>query len=350
MPTCDEIAQSVVQAQAAPDVAVGCAAQGKGGWVTDVGGVIEELFDLASLTKPMTALAVARREGLAARTLGSVLPEVAETASAGATIELLLAHRAGLSAHLPLFEELLRGKARTEVLAEAADARRDDARGAPPREGFAPLYSDIGYILAGLALARHAGTSDAGEAIARLVVEPMGLAASLGTARELEARGIDVVARAAPTEEVAWRGGVVRGRVHDENAWMLTGAGGSGHAGMFGTVAATLAFGCGVLDALEGPAGGRLAWLVAERQGGTLRAGFDGKNAEASSAGSRMGPRAFGHLGFTGTSLWIDPDAAVVVVLLTNRVHPTRANVKIREARPVAHDALFARALALVPR
>jgi CubicO group peptidase (beta-lactamase class C family) len=63
-----------------------------------------------------------------------------------------------------------------------------------------------------------------------------------------------------------------------------------------------------------------------------------------------MGPRAFGHLGFTGTSLWIDPDARVVVALLTNRVCPTRENVAIRAARPIAHDALFERALALSPR
>jgi CubicO group peptidase (beta-lactamase class C family) len=78
-----------------------------------------------------------------------------------------------------------------------------------------------------------------------------------------------------------------------------------------------------------------------------LRAGFDGKSAEGSSAGIVCGPRTFGHLGFTGTSLWIDPDAEIVAVLLTNRVHPARDNVKIREARPAAHDALHARALEL---
>ena len=61
-----------------------------------------------------------------------------------------------------------------------------------------------------------------------------------------------------------------------------------------------------------------------------------------SSAGARCGPRTFGHLGFTGTSLWIDPDAEAVVVLLTNRVHPTRDNAGLRAARPIAHDALFA--------
>jgi CubicO group peptidase (beta-lactamase class C family) len=127
--------------------------------------------------------------------------------------------------------------------------------------------------------------------------------------------------------------------VHDENAWAMSGEGGSGHAGMFGTVGAVVAFGCAVLDAIE-----ELECLVAPRPGGTLRAGFDGKSDEGSSAGSLAGPRAFGHLGFTGTSLWIDPDAGAVVVLLTNRVCPTRDHSLIRAARPQVHDALFARA------
>jgi CubicO group peptidase (beta-lactamase class C family) len=78
-----------------------------------------------------------------------------------------------------------------------------------------------------------------------------------------------------------------------------------------------------------------------------LRAGFDGRSLEGSSAGTRMGPRAFGHLGFTGTSLWIDPDARIVVTLLTNRVCPTREHLAIRAARPAAHDALFERAAVL---
>jgi serine-type D-Ala-D-Ala carboxypeptidase len=342
-PICAEVAEEVVRTGVAPSAAAGCAVKGAGGWKSEVGGDPDLYFDLASLTKPMTALAVAK-SGLLDRRLGEVVPELATSAAGSAPIELLIAHRAGLVAHLPLFEGLVRGGAAAFAVRAAADAIREDARGPIPSGGFPPVYSDLGYILAGVALSRHAGTRDAGEAILRLVVEPMGLAPKVGTARELGAKGIDLVVRAAPTEYVAWRGGVVRGRVHDENAWMLTGEGGSGHAGMFGTIAGTLAFGVAVLDAVRAP---ELAWLVRERPGGTLRAGFDGKSAEGSSAGARFGPRSFGHLGFTGTSLWIDPDAGIVAVLLTNRVHPTRENLGIREARPRAHDALFARALEL---
>ena len=75
--------------------------------------------------------------------------------------------------------------------------------------------------------------------------------------------------------------------------------------------------------------------------GGTLRAGFDGKSPEGSSAGTRASSQAFGHLGFTGTSLWCDPEPMRVAVLLSNRVYPTRENARIRAARPRVHDALF---------
>jgi CubicO group peptidase (beta-lactamase class C family) len=296
------------------------------------------LFDLASVTKPMTALAVVRAHIDPATPLARWLPEARGTASENMPLELLLSHRAGLDAHRTLYAPLARGEPVdvAAALREAADARRADAPGVPPTAGFPPLYSDLGYLLAGVALARAVGARDAGEAIGRLVLEPLGIADGAGTIRELAARGVR--GPFAPTETVAWRGGPVVGAVHDENAWALTGLGGSGHAGIFGTVDAVLTFGLAVLDGIRT---GELQWLVRERQGGTLRAGFDGKSPEGSSAGTRMGPRTVGHLGFTGTSLWIDPDAGVVVSLLTNRVCPTRAHVSIRAARPWAHDALF---------
>lgn len=269
------------------------------------------------------------------------MPEARGTPSEHAPLELLLAHRAGLEAHRTFFEPLRSGTGGGVIdaaacLREAASARRPDARGELPAEGFAPLYSDLGYLLVGVALARAVGARDAGEAIARLVLEPLGIADRLGTVRDLAARGVR--GPFAPTETVSWRGGAVIGAVHDENAWALSGLGGSGHAGLFGTVDAVQTFGLAVLDELRAPG---WQWLVRERPGGTLRAGFDGKSLQGSSAGSRLGARSIGHLGFTGTSLWIDPDAGVVVSLLTNRVCPTREHLAIRTARPWVHDALF---------
>jgi serine-type D-Ala-D-Ala carboxypeptidase len=336
----------------APNVAAGCAVRVPSGFRVEEGGDKGTYFDLASLTKPMTAVAVARSGLPFDRSLGSVVTELAASASADATTSILLSHRAGLAPHVPLYMPLLAGGTVDvdEALRSAAGARREECVGSMPAGGFPPIYSDLGYILAGAALARHTGALDAGQVIEELVATPLGAGRELGSARSLEGAGVDLVVRAAPTEEVAWRGGVVRGRVHDENAWALTGLGASGHAGMFGTLGAVLAFGCGVLDALSsrGPfAGADVEELVRERPGGSLRAGFDGKSIVGSSAGALLGSRAFGHLGFTGTSLWIDPDAEIVVALLTNRVHPSRENTAIRAARPLAHDALFRRALVL---
>jgi serine-type D-Ala-D-Ala carboxypeptidase len=156
----------------------------------------------------------------------------------------------------------------------------------------------------------------------------------------------------APTEVVPFRGGEVAAAVHDENAWVYAGEGVAGHAGLFGTAESVARFGTAVLDALAGRNPGWLTpreieVLTRTRPGGTLRAGFDGRAAAGSAAGSAFGERSFGHLGFTGTSLWCDPDAEVVAVILTNRVHPTRDNIAIRTARPGVHDALFALGTAL---
>ncbi len=358
----DELSRIVVGRGVARAVAAGCAAWRGGastrgtshggggpatppGWVREVGGETTLLFDLASVTKPMTAVAAARVGIDPTAPLGHLVALARGTESESVSLELLLAHRAGLAAHRTLFAPLLRGEPVDvpAALREAAEARRPDARGPAPAEGFAPLYSDLGYVLAGEALARAVGARDAGDAIAEVLLGPLGIADAAGTIRELAARG--VAGPFAPTEDVAWRGGIVCGAVHDENAWALTGYGGSGHAGIFATVDALLTFGVAVLEA-----GPELGWLLRERPGGTLRAGFDGKSPEGSSAGTHMGKDSFGHLGFTGTSLWMDPDAKVVTVLLTNRVCPSRQHLAIREARPWAHDALFERAVLIRDR
>jgi CubicO group peptidase (beta-lactamase class C family) len=345
--TADEIARRIVAEAVAPNCAAGCALR-TASWHREVGGDVDVLFDLASVTKPLTAVAVARAGIAPATTLGALLEEARGTASERVTIEHLLAHRAGLEAHRPLYAPLLRGESVdvAAALREAADARRVDAAGDVPPDGFAPLYSDLGYILVGAALARAVGARDAGEAIARLVLEPLGIAGAAGTVRDLKERGVG--GPFAPTEEVGWRGGLIHGAVHDENAWALTGFGGSGHSGLFATADAVLAFGGAVLDALQGRtiALGNvdLHWLVRERPGSTLRAGFDGKSPAGSSAGAKLAITSFGHLGFVGTSLWIDPENRTIVTVLTNRVRYGRNHLAIRSARPWAHGALCSRA------
>lgn len=306
------------------------------------------VYDLASVTKPILAATIARlvRAGsLRLDTPVSQLLDLGGDAPADLTVEALLSHRAGLPAHLPLFEPLRQRRAlRRGAMLQAAASRRADCTGPLPASGFDPVYSDLGYLLLGEAAARSSGLPlDA--VMAREVAAPLGIA--IDSMRRLWATDPAVLGNVAATETVGFRGRL-QGVVHDENAWAIAGHGAAGHAGLFGRAADVARFGAAMLDALAGRCSSWLdaddaAVLVRERPGGTLRAGFDGVSQTGSSAGRLASSHAFGHLGFTGTSLWCDPTTEQVVVLLSNRVCPSRDNTTIRAARPRLHDALLER-------
>lgn len=311
------------------------------------------VFDLASLTKPVVALTLARLERASVlhrgEPLAALLPELADTPSGSVSLDLLCAHRAGLEAHRPFFvaEPGARQPSKEQILREAAEARRPECTGGPPEEGFAPVYSDLSYILVGEALARRSGRPlDA--LVTEEVAHPLGL--TLGSVRQLLRHEPLARRRFVPTEVIAWRGGVLRGVVHDENAWILEGEGTAGHAGLFGDVWSVVRLGTAILDAWTAR---KTEWLTADqieplvraRPGGSHAAGFDRRSSHRGegrpSSGTRFGPQTVGHLGFTGTSIWLDPASRLVGVLLTNRVHPSREHIAIRAARPAAYDALF---------
>jgi len=366
----DALAQNrIVSPGVAPAAVLGAGAYLDGAWRFAFGSAgtrsverrepvdVKTPFDLASVTKPFVACTAARlvRAGklrFGAR-LGEYAPELKGTASADVPLALLLSHRAGLGAHLPLYAPLLEGRAieREEALRAASNARREDCAGPYPEGGFPPLYSDLCYVLAGLVVERAAGVP-LERAVAAEVCDPLGLDAAC--AADWYERDARFAERVAPTEVVLFRGGEVTGEVHDENAWALFGRAMGGHAGLFGTAEGVARFGAAMVDAVDGRAPEFLHReearpLVEPRPGGTLRAGFDGRSAEGSSAGSEFGPASFGHLGFTGTSLWCDPEARVVSVILTNRVNPSRDNIGIRAERPRLNNELWRAAKRLFP-
>jgi len=356
--------------RAAPCAAVGAAIRAAGRWrlgsgyagrlwpapaTDDEAPAASEstLFDLASLTKPVVALTLARaeRRGLVRRSqsLGEVVPWLAPSPSGPVTLDLLSAHRAGLEAHRELFVARAGADQPSPeaALARAAAERRPECAGPAPAEGFAPIYSDLGYMLLGAALGSVSGVA-LDQLVRREIAEPLGL--ELGSARVLAAACGSreaFLARVAPTEIVPWRGGTLRGVVHDENAWVIANDALAGHAGAFADLRSVVLLGMAVVDAL---AGRRPEWLgpdeihplLRRRQGGTHCAGFDRRGSEEPMSGRHFGPETFGHLGFTGTSLWIDPERELVGVLLSNRVHPTRDTTAIRAARPAVYDALYA--------
>lgn len=360
------------QFAAAPCACVAAAIRREGSWTFGLGAsgklwgdgaappaTVDTVFDLASVTKPLTALTMARL-GLQGRLrreeeLAAVLPALEGTRSARVPLDLFAAHRAGLDGHRPLYAPLVDGREvdRLEALRVAADARREGEQcaGEPPLDGFPPVYSDLGYLLLGEVIAARGG-DDLDRIVHREVVEPLGL--SIASARMSRERDPAFDERVAPTEVVPWRKGMIRGAVHDENAWALAADRSAGHAGLFGDALSVARLGVAILDALAGRSDLLSATdmepLVRTRPGGSLLAGFDRRSGDAPSSGKRFGPSTFGHLGFTGTSLWMDPDAELVGVLLTNRVHPTRAADAIRRARPATYDAIAERMLALNTR
>lgn len=296
----------------------------------------DTLFDIASLTKPFTAsaalrLAVRNEIGLRA-SLDALLPKLAGATTGAATLEQLLAHEAGFTAWLPLFEAVPPAERGTE-----AGRRRivELALAASPAAlpGERAIYSDLGFIALGEILERVTGRKP-GALIEAEVTGPLGLA-SVCSSHALPST------RFAATGDCPWRDRVLRGEVHDDNAWSMGGL--AGHAGLFATATDVARFGA--------------AWLMTREEGGWLAAdlarlavrrrplgrglGWDLRSPEGSTAGTRFSADSFGHLGFTGCSLWVDPVANVAVALLTNRVCLGRDNDAIRAFRPAFHDGVM---------
>jgi serine-type D-Ala-D-Ala carboxypeptidase len=317
---------------------------------------LETVYDLASLTKPLaTTTAVLRlvQDGRLSvdDSLQQYVEELTGSAIGDATVYHLLTHSAGLPAWRPLYEQIA-GK----------DRCTPEAQGGPPAEqvalalikqetlatppGVRSLYSDLGFILLGILVERVGGKSLA-VYCQQFVFEPMRAPLFfLGTKSTGSGSALRTdTAPIAPTEDDPWRGRLLRAEVHDENAYALGGA--AGHAGLFGTAAAVSAVVGHWLDSSVGRSRVLSIDLVRRfitRQdkiaGSSWALGWDTPSAPSSS-GNRFSASSFGHLGYTGTSIWVDPTRELEVVLLSNRVHPTRRNEAIKQFRPLIHDVIY---------
>jgi CubicO group peptidase (beta-lactamase class C family) len=299
-------------------------------------------FDLASLTKILAttpaAMLLYQRGALALEApLGRFLPG-AKASFAAQPIENFLAHVSGAAAWKPLFRavppDALHSPAGKTAIVRALLA---EAPLYPP--GERQVYSDIGFALLGLALEESAG-QPLHEFVAREIFAPLGID-ELAYLQLAPRAGLSLAA----TEDCPWRGRVLAGETHDENTWAAGGC--LGQSGVFGAARGVAQLADEFLAAARGA--GRLfspatlaRFLRAPAHvSGSFRLGFDTPNLQGSAAGSHFGPHSFGHLGFTGCSVWCDPDRRLSVVLLTNRVHPTRDNDALKELRPAVHDAVL---------
>lgn len=336
----------------------------------------ETLFDLASLTKVVTATAflclVAKDRVKLDEAVATVLPAFSgerpiypyedplrpgrfisvsnregvpysaeeEPVNAGeVTFRQLLTHSSGLPAWRPFYRRPF-----DEIV--PALLKSDFAY----RPGERVVYSDLGFMLLGLAISRLMALP-LNLAVARLVFDRLGNPAMRF--------GPVPAAQAAPTEACAWRGRRIQGEVHDENAWALggadtAGAGAAGHAGLFGTAAAVASLGQAwaaetSLADCQGENQLLPQWLAAEAtslqaEDGPVRRGLGWAlwSPDPDSAGYPLSKRTFGHTGFTGTSLYVDPERELVIACLTNEVYRGRQERKIGPFRVALHERVVA--------
>ncbi len=300
------------------------------------------LFDLASLTKPLaTTLSIlllvqSGQLGLS-EPLGTLLPAFRGTSKEKVTPSHLLYHTAGLPAHRPYYE----------FLASLPPHRRKEALNdrlvKEPQIhelGTVCEYSDIGFMILRWIVETISGQRLDQFSMANLYT-PLGIQDLFFMDLNENSPQGDFAA----TEKCPWRERLLEGVVSDENAYAVGGI--DGHAGLFGTASAVARLMTELMSTYLGRSTHGLfqkSWLdiFFTRDAFSGRAlGFDTPTAGTSSSGAFFSPNSIGHLGFTGTSVWTDLERDITVVLLTNRVHPSRDNVFIREFRPRIHDALM---------
>ena len=299
-----------------------------------------DLFDLASLTKVIsttTAVMLLVDEGRIdlERPVADYLPAFGQNGKGMVTVRQLLTHTGGLIPFRPFHMQGVRSGAevRRHILSDTL-AYEPDSRS---------RYSDFGPITLAWMIEEITG-QDFARFVHDRVFQPLAMVDTgyqPSSNRDLP--------NAVPTEtDDYFRQRVLQGEVHDETAWLLGGT--AGHAGLFSTIRDLTRF-AGMLSR-AGRIGGTVFLRPETLRRFTTRMSPNGDHSRAlgwdtksmtgySSAGSRFGPRSFGHTGFTGTSFWFDPDSQLYVILLTNRVHPSRDNRKHIPVRPAVADAAF---------
>ncbi len=303
-------------------------------------------FDLASLTKvlattPLVLDLIQRGQAELTDPVRRYLAGYSGGGREAVTLAHLLEHTSGLPAWRAYYEEVAaaHGGAWLATSSGQRAVRELVASQAPETgPGTRAVYSDLGFILLDWIIEKVAGRP-MDRVFHKRIAGRLGIKSLFFI--DLKSRARSRAARRgrvfAATERCPWRGRTLSGEVHDDNAYAMGGV--SGHAGLFGDAGSVAELASAWLDSYRGRASifahglTRRFWRRSAVPGSTRTLGFD-----TPSAGSRLSPRSVGHTGFTGTSLWIDPERELVVVLLCNRVHPGRANEAIKEFRARAHQ------------
>ncbi|HUQ98115.1 MAG TPA: serine hydrolase domain-containing protein [Gemmatimonadaceae bacterium] len=340
----DKVVKTAIEEAVAPGVAIAVGRNGHIGYMKGYGYIdwnqpgspvvdTNTLYDLASLTKVIatTMVAMILEEGGQLnldRTVASYLPEFNSPEKAQITVRQLLTHSGGLEAGANIYAT---ARGREQYLQQIS------ARPLQYTPGTSMIYSDWDMIILQLVMERITGkTLDV--LAAEKIFKPLGM---VDTQFQPP---VSLRPRIAPTQIDDARGGLLWGSVHDENAWAMGGV--AGHAGLFSTAKDLAIFSMTLLNGGEGPNGVRIVkpatlarWTSRQGKESSRTLGWDSPEG-GSSAGQFFSPWSFGHTGFTGTSIWIDPEKDLFVVVLTNRVNPTRSNTRHVQLRRDVADAV----------
>ncbi len=333
-------------------------------------------YDIASLTKPVataTLIMMLYGEGTISpeQTLDHWFKDRVPEANRGITIEMLMNHISGMPAWRPYYRELPSALVGTDegkefILSECLNEPRE-------HEAGTTIYSDLGYIVLGSIIERASGSS-LDELFEQRIAGPLGLKNTLFVRNGPEmirttSRRTDTTAgqhfptaaaphpkerppfrkRFAATEDCHWRSRVIHGEVHDQNAYAMGGV--AGHAGLFSDARDLHGF---ILSFMKGfTAEGLIPLttlkrffpledgLITPAMRGTFVGGWDTPSAKNSAAGHYSSLHSIGHLAYTGCSLWIDQEQDFWMILLSNRIHPSTTNEKIKAFRPHIHDLVY---------
>ncbi|HQI39750.1 MAG: hypothetical protein B6D44_12460 [Ignavibacteriales bacterium UTCHB2] len=296
---------------------------------------INTMFDLASLTKVIattTATMLCLNRGLfnLDDKVVKYIPEFGKNNKENITIKNLLLHNSGLPAFIRFYE---RGLNNNEVLNEIYSTKLENI------PGEKTIYSDLGFITLGKIIEKVTGkTLD--KFCADKIFKPLAMNSTYYNVPD------SLKKLCAPTEiDNYWRMKTIQGEVHDENSYILNGV--AGHAGLFSTAEdisklMAMLMNKGKINGKEFLKSSTIEMFIKRYGSESTRAlGWDTKSEKGSTAGNFFSSNSFGHLGFTGTSVWADPVRNLFVVFLTNRVYPTRENSGLTKVRPALHDAVI---------
>ena len=319
---------------------------------------LNTIFDLASLTKPLaTTVAIMLLIGGKKIRLDDqvtrFIPTFGVFGKHLSTVRQLLNHSSGLPAWKPYYEGMVKMEKSGRINFIASRAAKGYVLEEIHREkpltppGTQALYSDLGFMVLGEIVEALTGFN-LDRFCQDRIFKPLGLrSTAFVDLTKLRTRRLQPVKQTiAPTENCPWRKRILCGEVHDDNAYAMGGV--AGHAGLFSSARDIHTLMVRLNHCFHGKDNFLPQSLVQEFltkdqtiKDSTHALGWDTPSLEKSASGSYFSPRSVGHLGFTGTSIWWDLEKSCHIILLTNRVHPSRQNEKIRDFRPYIHDLIM---------